>query len=114
MTAMLEALAARDAALVRVRHNADPDWLAAAEAAVRAVARRQQYLTSQNVWSHLRAAGGQTVHEPRAMGAVMRAAAVDRVIEKVDQWLTPTANRVNHGRPMQVWRSLLWGVEAPG
>jgi hypothetical protein len=95
----------RDQALQRVEAACDPDWDRAAEEAVRAVARRQPTLTTDDVWALLEASDART-HERRALGAVLRRLAEKGVIAPVDRFVK-SQRPVCHGRKIQVWRSLV-------
>lgn len=98
---------ARDAAIDRVEDNADTGWLEGAMIAVREVARRMPEFTTDHVWLSLSRSGGGAISiEPRAMGAVMRAAASDGVVEPVDRWEL-SQRPACHRRPVRVWRSLI-------
>lgn len=97
----LAAQAAADEAIVRVAENADPSWLAEAQAAVRLLAETRREFTTDDVWRLV-----PTTREPRALGAVMRWAAGERLVENTHQ--TVPSTRVEcHARPVTVWRSLL-------
>lgn len=65
-----EARAARDDAVRAVAASEAP-WVAVAYDALLAVARRQDTLSSEDVWRHLDAAGMPRPAEGRAMGPVM-------------------------------------------
>jgi len=90
---------------VRGDNACDPDWDRAAEEAVRAVARRQPTLTTDDVWALLEASDART-HEPRALGAVMRRMAEAGVIAATERY-TKSQRPVCHSRKIQVWRSLV-------
>jgi len=94
----------RDEAIDRVERHADLDWKTVAyETGVR-LARARESFTSQEIFDALPLS--VSTHEPRAMGAVMRALQRDRVVEATDRFVTSTS-LVAHGRPSRVWRSLL-------
>lgn len=102
---------ARELALQRVEENADAEWLADARSAVRNLAERVERFTTDRVWYVLDRSGAEPPREPRALGAVMRAAVREG-------WITPTDEHreskraANHRRPVRVWRSLLCDDEA--
>ena len=101
---MAAARAARDQAIKRVDTNADPTWKTRALMAVADVARAKETLISDDVWIHL----GWMPIEPRAIGPVMLAAAKRGYIERIDGEMRQAHRIVNHARPQQVWRSLLY------
>lgn len=87
-----------------VLHSADPEWLILASMAIRAVAKRQEFLTSDQVWKEL---GDRVPREPRALGPVMTTAARNGLIRKTDR--VQNSERVeNHSRPVSIWKSLLF------
>ena len=91
-------------AAARALDHARRAWVEAALISGRRLARSQTFLTSADV----RAGIPETIttHEPRALGGVMRK------LQK-EGWIVPTdshrlsKNRVNHNRPMRVWRSVV-------
>lgn len=91
------AVAARDAAIEAVEAGADPDWFARAMSVVVELARSGRPFTSDDVWDQL-----PTTAEPRALGAVMRRVAVDRLIAKTGRTL-PSRRVENHARPLAEW-----------
>lgn len=94
---------ARDLALAQVEQNARQDWLAAAATAVAMLSMFETEFTSDDVWECL--AEVEAPAEPRALGAVMVAAARSGLIEKTDR--VRNSVRVEcHARPVAVWRSL--------
>jgi hypothetical protein len=94
-------------AIDRVETNADERWKAAAAEVVRKVALGREEFTTDRIWGVLeREFSTLETPEPRAMGAVMRRAAKDGLIEKTDRHL-PTARPEAHRRPIPVWRSLV-------
>lgn len=102
MTAMHDALAARDAALRQVEENADAAWKEHALAAVRRTCEQLPDWISDDVW----ATGGlQSTREDRALGAVIRKAAALGWCEKTDR-VRPSVR--SHGAGKSVWRSRLF------
>jgi hypothetical protein len=93
----------RDDAIDRVDENAQKDWKDAARVAVAALASLKDTFTTDDVWKLLETQGYQT-HEPRALGAVMRRAARNGLIESTDR--TRLSERPEcHRRPVRIWRS---------
>ena len=84
------------------------DWLLHAERGVRIVARRQEQLTSDDVWEWLNKLELKLeVYEPRAMGSVLRNAARDHIILPVNQWKV-SQRAIAHQRPVRIWKSLIF------
>lgn len=98
------AAAARDEALARVESHS-PHWRVFADLAVRAVARRQTRLSSEDVWRELDRQGVPRPPEPRALGVVMRKAIREELI-RPDGWTTSTDPK-SHADPMRLYRSLV-------
>ena len=90
----------RDAALARVAAHADPDFMAAALAAVERVAATRDEFTTDHVWVEI---GTAQTHERRAMGAVMRQAMRLKIVAPTTLF-RPSDQAQCHGRPMRVWR----------
>jgi hypothetical protein len=101
---------ARDEALERVEAAAHEEWLVAAHDAVIYLAAMYEEFDADAVWSILRTSEHAT-HEPRAMGAVLRNAARDGLIEPTDRWVQ-SKRTACHGRPIRVWRSLMQEAQA--
>lgn len=92
----------RDEAVQRVEaHNAA--WVDETVEVLFAIASRQRFLTSEDVW----AARRSTPREGRAMGAVMTRG-------KTLKWIAPTPDFVpsviahHHANPTRIWRSLIY------
>lgn len=94
----------KDIAVDSAARGADRDWLTSAQRAVRVLATRQQYLTSDDVWQWLRPLELATP-DNRAMGSVMQGGYRDRLIEPTGDWRI-SERAVCHGRPIRVWKSL--------
>ena len=99
-----QAEAARDEAIARVEHNADRNWMVAAQTAVAFLAMTCDEFTTDEMWEALREV--DATHEPRAMGAVMRAAARRGLVVKTDR-VRNSVRPECHARPVAVWRSLV-------
>ena len=89
----------------RAARHANPAWKQAAHEAVLVVARRQEFLTADDVMAAI--GPGFHTHELRALGPVMLAAARCGWIEKAQ--LPPgNSNRAHcHRGLMTIWRSLI-------
>lgn len=96
---------ARDAAIGRVSAAASPSFILAASTAVILLAGERQFLTTDDVWVELERVG-QTVAEPRALGAVMRDMQAKRIILPTPRY-EPSKRIACHRRPIRVWRSLI-------
>lgn len=94
--------ALRDVAVARVERNADDDWKAEARRTIEQLARERSEFTSDAVWE----LGLSKPREARALGAIMRWAQNERLIEATER-VDPTAQPNCHARPIRVWRSLL-------
>lgn len=93
-------------AINQAESHADPHWLAAARAEVDFLARVKDAFTTDDVWQRLENHDTPPPREPRAMGAVMRKAAADRVIEASGMY-EQSSREINHNRPVMIWRSLV-------
>jgi hypothetical protein len=105
LTLCLEGEANKAIGMARAYDNANTEWRDAALAIVRNLAATCCEFTSDQVWAELDAQGFRT-REHRAMGAVMRAAAMDGLIIKTDR-VVPTIRPCANRRPVAIWRSLL-------
>lgn len=94
----------REEAIDRVELNAVPDFLDAALACVRYLVLRGGVFTADDVWRQLKERGVPAPREPRAMGAVMRAAAAEGIVKPTDTWKLSTRPAC-HRRPLRVWRA---------
>lgn len=96
--------AARDEAIDRVEVSAGEVWQASALVILKRVAIKQFEFTTDD----LRLAGvADPPSDPRAFGALMRAAAHLRLVTPTDR--TRCTERVTaHRRPQRVWRSLVY------
>lgn len=99
-------VAARDDAIDRVEKHADVDWKIKAYQTGVDIARREEFLVSEDIWQALVDQGVHT-HEPRAMGAVMRKLRAANVIAPTERFII-SPSPLGHGRPSRVWESLIW------
>lgn len=97
---------ARDASIAQVDEHAAKAWRAAALQAVRYLCATEAEFTTDDVWDYMhRMHPALLTHEPRAMGAVMQAAARARLCEATDR--TRQSGRPDcHARPVRIWRPL--------
>ena len=89
----------------RTHRASDRDWFLCAERAVRVIARRKEFLTSDDVWEWLKDLDVSTP-DNRAMGSVFLNAARDRVIQPIQQWEI-SKRPACHMRPVRKWKSLV-------
>jgi len=102
-----DGIAARDEAIDQVEIHADQEWSELAYRAVRWVASRMDYFTTDDVWEALvRYHSEAGTHERRAMGAIMVRAARDGLIMATEGF-RPTSRAVAHRGPKRIWRSLI-------
>lgn len=108
MTADDAARAATDEAIERVERHANENWTAAAFGVVVWVAERRPEFTTDPVWAVLeRRYPDVQTHEPRALGAVIKKAVREGVIEATDR--THKSVRPEcHRNPKAIWRSLIY------
>lgn len=90
-----------DEAVERAGTNADPVWFGKAFDAVVHIARRNEFLTTDDVWARI-----PSTTEPRALGAVMRLARDAGLILTTTEY-TQSRRPECHSRPLRVWRSLI-------
>lgn len=103
---LAEAEAARDEALSQVAAPAIAViWSVAAYDALVAVARRQEHLTSDDVWAELEVMGITPPPERRAMGPIMVKAAKAGIV--VHTGYVRGANPKHHANPHGGYRSLI-------
>lgn len=97
---------AEEDAIARARHHSDPDWYLSAVRAARRVAADRRFFTTDEVWAVLSDLTDAKTPEHRAMGAVMRSLAIDRIAVRTDR-TRPTNRPCANRRPVAVWRSLV-------
>lgn len=93
-----------EVAIDTARRGANPDWMEAATRGLRVLSRRQQYLTSDDLWDWLLPLQ-LTTPEPRAMGSIFRTAAHSGLIKALPEWRI-TTRACAHRRPIRIWESL--------
>jgi hypothetical protein len=101
--AALEMEAIVNDAIARSERGANPEWLDAAYWVVRKTAAQRSELSSDDIWFRLQELGVKTP-DHRAMGAVMRRAAREGIIEPTGVY-RKSFRRICHGRPVALWRS---------
>jgi hypothetical protein len=101
------------AGMARAERSAKPEWWDFMLAAALAVARRNEYLTTDHIEAWRLAHGGPSTPERRAMGPLMRTAARLGYFEKTGR-VERSGMRICHARDKSVWRSLVYqGADAP-
>lgn len=101
------ASSAKEYAMRQVKEHADQDWKTEAARIVRYLAETREEFTTDAVWFLLDGFTDVSTHEPRAMGPIMSNAARHHLIRATDR-TTKSVRVVNHMRPIQVWRSLIY------
>lgn len=102
---IIAATEAKDEAITRVGHNADPQWVTACYNTIVQIAFNKQRFTTDDVWDALDRAKVATPHEPKAIGAVLRQAAKDGLIYATDDH-KPSARVACHARPLRIWEQV--------
>lgn len=92
--------AERDSAIAAVYSAADERWRAHALDTIRLLADQFREFTTDEVWEAL----VLRPREPRALGAMMREAAAQRMIVATDRYRN-SARPACHARPVRIWRS---------
>jgi hypothetical protein len=100
---LVDAIAAADEGIARADDGADVRFIGCAEIALRFIAERNQFFTTEDVKQVCEV----TPREGRAWGGVMQRALRDGIAEATDQHRR-SGSRVCHARPMRVWRSLIY------
>lgn len=108
-----EALKARDLAMANVDAGTSDDWKELAHLAGEAVARRQHYLTSEDVRDMLDRHNVPEPKEHRAIGPVMRRLAAAGVIRQTDRH-TRYTRRSRHTGMTYLWESLIVQTQRKG
>ncbi len=103
-TSLDEAIKERDQAIERSEDHAHAEWLAMALLTVQKMGLLGGTFTTDDVWRWLDHYG-VTTHEPRAMGAVMKRAVKDGLIEPTGVYVKST-RKVNHARPQVQYRGV--------
>lgn len=101
-----QAIAAREDGERQAKEHADSMWLYMATATVRNLAIERSVLTADDVLHELNKTPFQT-GDNRALGPVMKMAALNGWIRKTDQF-TESTNKLKHQSPTRVWESLIF------
>lgn len=98
-----------DKAVALAGSHANPDWNREAEATVSILCKRGQDFTTDDVWQ-LMEQTGLTTREPRALGAIIRKLAKDRLIYQTGGY-RKSLRKECHRRPLAVWRPVKrWSI----
>jgi hypothetical protein len=88
--------------------GANADWVTVALRAGRWLAKRQETMTSEDIWDAISTHYPKCeTPEPRAMGAIMRRIAKQGYIFPTDKTVKSGKSK-NHNRPQRVWKSRLY------
>lgn len=96
---------ARDRGLAHVERGSGT-WQVEALAAIRLVALRKEFLTTDDIWREM---GQDPEVEGRAMGAAMRTAARFDLVKKTDRTIK-SVRVACHRRDVRVWQSRIYGT----
>jgi hypothetical protein len=94
-------------AMDQVEANALMSWKIAAQNAIRDLAGNNKEFVADDVWGLLQRRGVPAPREPRALGPMMKLAAVAGVIE----WTgvhKQSRQSLNHQRPVVIWKSHIY------
>lgn len=100
---------AKEDAIAEAEEHANSAWRETALAVVWNVARYSRLFTTDLVWADL-AHQPVATHEPRAMGAIMQAAAREGTVRATERYW-PSTRAKCHGRPVRVWESRIYQRE---
>lgn len=93
-----------DDAITRVEHGCDPVWIELATRVVQRLARELPEFSTDQVWMELQE---HVVREPRALGAVMRAAARYGWVRNSGRYVK-SSRTACHSRPVPLWSSRIY------
>lgn len=99
-------IAAREDAERQVREHADGVWYHMAEITVKRLATERTCLTADDVLHELNKTAFKT-GDNRALGPIMKLAALNGWIKKSDQF-TESTNKNKHQSPTRIWESLIF------
>jgi hypothetical protein len=91
----------------RAARAADPAWWAFMLEAAREVARAKPFFFTDDLERLRVNREGPATPENRAIGPLMKEAQKLGICEPTDRW-SPSSQKVNHGRYMRVWYSLIY------
>ena len=92
--------------IIAVDQAADPVWKTNAKRAVFDLASTRTTFTTDDVWNLLQKRNEEAPREPRALGAIMTAAASKQIIRASANYVESTRPEC-HRRPIRVWQSLI-------
>jgi hypothetical protein len=76
--------------------------------AIRCLAEKKAFLTTDDVWAYLDEFNCSYVKERRIIGVAIRKAQKEGIIAPSWTYKSSTRRNVNHGRRIMIWRSLYW------
>ena len=97
-------------ALHQVEENANPEWIKAAKYAVKRVAEKLPFFTSDDVWLYLDKIKAPDTHNPAAMGAIMKWVASNDLGEATGKH-KPSIRTTTHKRQLMIWKSKLCATD---
>jgi hypothetical protein len=92
----------KNKAIAQVASNANPDWYNQVYNIIRDIATTTDTFTTDDVWQAIEHQQLPTPHEPRALGAIMRHAQRDNLIQPTNSYV-PSHRVACHARPIRVW-----------
>lgn len=92
-----------DSILTSIENGRDSEWIRNALRVLRQIGPQHGTFTSCDLWLALEVLGIISPDEPRSMAVVITKAKKFGWIKSTDMWRT-SSRRVNHGRPVRVWR----------
>ncbi|MEI8100772.1 MAG: hypothetical protein WCH09_04325 [Bacteroidota bacterium] len=97
----------KEQALEKARRGAPPLWMKECMDAIRLCATEMPTFTTDDIWEVLEGKGVEAPREPRAMGVAMVRAVRMKMVTILERTAV-SRRRVNHGRRVQIWQSLLY------
>ena len=103
------ARAAAEDGMAAAEHLTDDDRKQELFDTIVQVARQHRYFTADQIWAELGEVGDD-LDDGSGLGPIMPMAARQHIIEKTGT-TRPSERAATHGRPMRIWRSLIFGLE---
>lgn len=104
----------KELGIKQARQAANPLWWSYMMALGKEICARKLYFTTDDLERLRQERGGPPTHENRAMGPLMLALKTTGICLPVLGDWSPSDQRVNHRRHMQVWQSLIYrGPQKP-
>ena len=99
---LITATTTKHQAINQVQQNADPTWMATIHQLIQHIATTTTTFTSDDLWHAIENQQLPIPHEPRALGAAMRQAHRDGLIQPTANY-RPSHRVACHARPIRVW-----------